>query len=80
MAHSICCLKFNVTNEIPVVFHNSSKYDFHLIIKEPANEFDGQFDCISENSEKNEHFVKIDKDGNKTTDFISYKKRFIDGM
>ena len=32
-AHSICNLKFNVPNEIPVVFHNGSNYDYHFIIK-----------------------------------------------
>ena len=30
VAHSICHLKFNVPNEIPVVFHNGSNYDYHL--------------------------------------------------
>ena len=33
VAHSICNLKFNVPNEIPVVFHNSSNCDYHFIIK-----------------------------------------------
>ena len=32
-AHSICNLKFNVLNEIPVVFHNDSNYDYHFIIR-----------------------------------------------
>ena len=32
-AHSICNLKFYVPNEIPIVFHNGSKYDYHFIIK-----------------------------------------------
>ena len=50
--HSICNLKFNVPNEIPVVFHNGSNYDYHLIIKELVKEFDGQFDCLGENKEK----------------------------
>ena len=44
--HSICNLKFNMPNEIPVIFHNGSNYDYHLIIKELANEFDGQFECL----------------------------------
>ena len=35
-AHSICNLKFNVPNEIPVVFYNGSNYDYHFIIKELA--------------------------------------------
>ena len=43
--HSICNLKFNMPNEIPVVFHNGSNYDYHFIIKELANEFEGQFEC-----------------------------------
>ena len=37
--HSISNLKFNVPNEIPAVFHNGSKYDYHYIIKQLANEF-----------------------------------------
>ena len=32
-AHSICNLKFNVPNEIPVVFHNRSNYDYRFISK-----------------------------------------------
>ena len=37
---SICNLRFNVPNEIPVVFPYRSNYDYHFIIKELANEFD----------------------------------------
>ena len=33
IAHSICNLRFNVPNEIPVIFHNSSNYDYRFIIK-----------------------------------------------
>ena len=36
-AHSICNLEFNVHNEISVVFHNGSNYDYHFFIKELAN-------------------------------------------
>ena len=32
-AHSFCNLKFNVSYETPIVFHNSSNYDYHFIIK-----------------------------------------------
>ena len=52
VAHSICNLEFNVPNEIPVVFHRGSNYDYHFIIKELVNEFEGQFECIEENKEK----------------------------
>ena len=32
-AHSICNLKYSVSKEILIVFHNGSNYDFHFIIK-----------------------------------------------
>ena len=32
-AHSICNLRFNVLNEIPVGFHNDLNYDYHLSLK-----------------------------------------------
>ena len=51
-AHSIYNLKFNMPNEIPVAFHNNSNYDYHFIIKELADEFEGQFECLGENKEK----------------------------
>ena len=38
-------------NEIPIFFHNGSKYNYFFIIKELANEFEGPFECIGENSE-----------------------------
>ena len=49
-AHSICNLKFNVPNEIPVAFHNGSNYDYHFVIKELANEFEGNFGSLGENT------------------------------
>ena len=33
-AHNICNLRYKIPKEIPVVFHNSSTYDYHFIIKE----------------------------------------------
>ena len=51
-AHSICNLKFNVHNEIPVFFHNVSNYDYHFIMKELPNEFEAQFEFLGENTKK----------------------------
>ena len=49
-------------NEIPVVFHNGSNSDYHFIIKEEVNEFEEQFECLGENTEKNKTFsVPIEK-------------------
>ena len=45
-AHSICNIKFNVPNEIPVAYHNASNYHYHFTIKELANKFEGKFECL----------------------------------
>ena len=55
---------------IPVIFHNGSNYDYHFIVKELANEFERQFECLGENKEKyktitfpiKKETTKIDKD------------------
>ena len=41
--HSTCDLRFNAPNEIPVVLHNGSNYDYDFIIKELASESEQQF-------------------------------------
>ena len=56
VAHSICNLKFNVSYKIPVAFHGDSSYDYHSIIKELAEQFEGQFECNGENKENDKTF------------------------
>ena len=51
-AHSICNLKYKTPKEIPVVFHDGSTYDYHFTIKQLAKKFNGQFQCLGENSKK----------------------------
>ena len=51
-AHSICKLKYSVPKEIPIVFHNGFNYYYHFIIKEVVEEFEKQFTCLGENTEK----------------------------
>ena len=85
---SLCNLTFNVSNEFPVVFHNGSNYDYHLIIKELANKFEWRFQCLGENTEEYIFFpfsapiekevTKIDKDLNESVVTISYKIKFFD--
>ena len=43
-------------DEIPAVFHNGSKYNYHFITKKLANKFEGKFECIWENNQKYETF------------------------
>ena len=47
-AQNTCKLRYKVSKDIPVVFHNGSTYDYHFIIKELAEEFDGEFECLGE--------------------------------
>ena len=63
-AHSICNLKFNLPNEISVVFHRGSNYIYHFTIKEFANDFKGQFECLGENREDYKTFSIPIKKGN----------------
>ena len=84
-AYSICNLRY----KIPAAFHNGSTYDYHFIIKELAEEFEGQFECLGENNTEKyitlsvpikKQITKIDKDGNDNIVNISYKIKFIDNF
>ena len=84
-AHDICNLRYKIPKEIPVVLHNGSTYDYHFIIKELAEGFEGEFECLGENTEKYTTFsvlvkneiTKKDKNGNDNITKI-YKIKFID--
>ena len=55
-AHSICNLRYSTQRDIPVVIHNGSNYDFHLLIKELRKEFRPEIQCIPEDKEKCKYF------------------------
>ena len=38
-SHSLCNLQYQEEIDIPVIIHNGSNYDFHLLIKDLAKEF-----------------------------------------
>ena len=67
------------------MFHNGSTWDYHFIIKELAEEFEGEFECFGENTEKHITFsvpikketTKKDKNGNDKITKISYKIKLI---
>ena len=71
---------------IPIVFHNGSNYDYHFIVKELAEEFEKQFTCLGQNTEKyitftvpiEKEVTRITKNGEKNTKDISYMLHFID--
>ena len=78
-AHAICNLRYKIPKEIPIVFHNGSTYDYYFIIKELVKEFDGNFECLGENTEKYITFSVPIKKEIKNTE-ITYKKKFIDSV
>ena len=76
-------LRYRIQKEIPVVFPNGSTYDYHFIIKELVKTFDGNFECLGENTEKYIKFSvpikKEIKNKNKIIE-ITYKIKFIDSF
>ena len=75
-AHDICNLRYKVPKEIPVVYHKGSTYDYHFIIKELVKKFEGNFDCLGENTFSVPLKKKIE---NKNLE-ITYKIKFIDSF
>ena len=76
-AHSECNLICKAPKEIRVVFHNGSAYDDHFIIKQLAEELEGEFKYLGENAEKYITFsVPLKKENGKI--IIIYKLKFID--
>ena len=80
-AHNSCNLIYEVPKWISIVFHNGSKYDFHLIIKHLAKHFNGAFSCLGENTEKYITFsiCKFQKTSNNEKS-IAYQMNFIDSF
>ena len=79
VVHNICNLRYKTPKKIPIVFHNGSTYDYHFIIKELVKEFDGNFECLGENTEKYITFsVPIKKKIENKDIEIAYKIKFID--
>ena len=77
-AHTVCNLRYKVPKEISIVFHNGSTYDYHFIIKKLGKEFEGEFECLRENTEKYITFSVSLKEENDNDKKITYKLKFID--
>ena len=68
------------------MFRDGSTYYYHFIIRELAEKFEGEFECLGENTEKymtfsvpiKKEITKKDKNGNDKITKISYKIKFID--
>ena len=64
-AHNTCNLRYKIPKNILVIFHNGSTYDYHFIITELACEFEGNFKCLGENTEKYNFFCPYQKENRK---------------
>ena len=69
-----------VVLKMVIVFHNGSTYDYQFIITQLEKEFDGQLECLGENTEQYITFsVSINKElGNNKV--ITYKLQIIDSF
>ena len=85
MVHIICSLKFNGPNQIPVVFHSGSNYDYHFIITKLTKQILETiwitwkiYRNVQNRKNIDKKVINIDKDGNERVVTISYKIKFID--
>lgn len=68
-AHNDCNLKFKESRFIPVIMHNLSGYDAHLLIKKLSKKIDGSISVIPVNAEQ---YISITKTVDKS--IIDYPK------
>ena len=79
-AHNICNLS-KIPKDIPIIFHKGSTYDYHFIIRELVKEFEGNFECLGENTENDITFsVPIKKRIENKDIEINYKIKFVDSF
>ena len=80
-ALNICNLRYKIPKDIPIIFHNGSTYDYLFIIRELVKEFEGNFECLGENTAKYITFsVPIKKKIENKDMVITYKIKFIDSF
>ena len=83
-AHSSCNLQYKIPSYIPVIFHNFTGYDAHLVIKELAK-YTTDIGIIAKNTEDYISFsikVEVDKyiDKNGNEQVKEMELRFIDSI
>ena len=58
VSHGSCNMRFRESFKVPVVFHNFSRYDAHLIVSELATCIEGNIEVIGQNME---NYISITK-------------------
>lgn len=80
-SHQTCNLKYQISRTIPIVMHNLSGYDSHLLIRKlgDTKQFPGELTIIPHNSEKYLSIIKTMRGvGNAYQNNIKFK--FIDSL
>ena len=81
VAHSICNIRAKIINDIPVISHNGSRYDYHFIIEGVVKKFTQEIGCIGEDSEKYKSLtVPIARREKWNGKIEEYNLKFIDSM
>ena len=79
-AHSICYLKYKTLKQVPVELHRRWNYDYHSIIRELAEEFEGQFECLERKQRKVQNILRNNKKENEYGKAVTYKINFINSV
>lgn len=79
-AHSRCNLNYQLSRNIPIVFHNLSNYDSHFLMRKLATVFDGNISIIPINDQNYISFTKTVVD-RRIVDYRQHiRLRFIDSF
>lgn len=79
-AHNKCNLNYQVSRNIPIVFHNLSNYDSHFLMRKLATVFDGNISIIPINDQNYISFTKTVVDKSNTDYKQHIRLRFIDSF
>ena len=81
-AHSIYNLRYKTPKEVHVVFHNVSNYEYYFIIKELAENFEGQVECMGEKQGEVHNVIRTNqkKKKNENGKQRTCKIKFIDNV
>ena len=61
-----------------MIFHSASNYNYHFIIIQLAEEFEGQLECLRENTEK--YITSVPKEKEENGKIIKYRITFFDNV
>ena len=75
--HNICNLRHKTPEETYGVLHDGSNYDYHFIIKEWPEGYEGQIELLGENEERHPIFlIAVQRKKLESDKKITYKKNW----